>query len=113
MLRTETPARSSAPMPGAVPGSVSVSIRRMLTAVGGRRCGAGAVELAHRGVDPLAGDDEGAGRSALDQRIDVGALLERLEHPVGDRPPLSTAGPADADPHAREVGRAEGRAHGP
>ena len=54
MLRAPTTARSSAPMPGAVPGSVSVSIRRTLTAVGGRRCGAGAVEPAHRLVDAVA-----------------------------------------------------------
>ena len=54
MLRAETPARSSAATPGAVPGSVSVSIRRMLTSACGRRSGAGAVELAHRGVDAVA-----------------------------------------------------------
>src|SRR5580765_604187 len=102
MLRAETGARSSAAMPGAVPGSVRVSIRRMLTSARGRRRGSGAVELPHRGVYAVTDDDERARRPALDQPVDVGARVERLEQPVGDRPALAAAGPPDADPHAGE-----------
>src|SRR6476660_2541162 len=111
MLLAETPARSSVPTPGAVPGSVSVSIRRMLTSVLGRRRGAGAVELAHRGVDTVPRDGQRARRPALDERIHVGAGIEGLKQPVGHRPALAPAGPADADAHPREVGRAERRPH--
>src|SRR3954452_8959956 len=111
MLLAETPARSSVPTPGAVPGSVSVSIRRMLTSVGGRRRGAGAVELAHRGVDAVTGDGEGAGRSASDERLDVGAGIERLEQPVCDRPALAATRPPDADPDAGKLLGPERRAH--
>src|SRR3954467_10972222 len=102
MLLAETPARSSVPTPGAVPGSVSVSIRRMLTSVGGRRRGAGAVELAHRGADAApgrgagaagGGEGGGAGPAASDERLDVGAGIERLEQPVCDRPALAATRP--------------------